>query len=205
MALPVGQRAIDLIIAEEIGSPELYTARYQNPVWPGGASGVTIGIGYDLGQHSADQIRADWSPHLSPDDVESLVLAAEVRGDDANVAMIHVRQVVVPIAAAMSVFNDATLPKYAQGTEDALSNCDALAADAFGALVSIGYNRGNAGWDMDDDRHEEMADISDAMDARQFAKIPALILAMRRLWPVNSALWNRRAHEATLFAEAMRQ
>ena len=202
MALPVGQKAIDLIVAEEIGSPGLYTARYQHPGWPGGGSGVTIGIGYDLGQHTADQIRADWSDHLSPDDVESLVLTAGLKGEAANTALIHVRQVVVPIAAAMAVFSESTLPKYAAGTEGALSNCDALTSDGFGVLVSIGYNRGNGGWNADDDRHQEMADISDAMDARAFGRSPGLILSMRRLWAVNSDLWNRRTHEADLFKEA---
>ena len=43
------QAAIDLIVREEVGSQARYKHKYQHPEWPGGASGVTIGVGYDCG------------------------------------------------------------------------------------------------------------------------------------------------------------
>jgi hypothetical protein len=47
--LKSSQAAIDLIVMEEVSSQAAYTKLYQGPTWPGGASGVTIGIGYDGG------------------------------------------------------------------------------------------------------------------------------------------------------------
>ena len=39
---------------------QAYTKKYRKPVWPKGQSGVTIGIGYDVGYASKPQLRADW-------------------------------------------------------------------------------------------------------------------------------------------------
>ena len=41
--------AIDLIVREEDSSPEFYAKHYQHFEWPQGASGPTVGIGYDCG------------------------------------------------------------------------------------------------------------------------------------------------------------
>lgn len=200
--LPVGDKAEALIVGEEIGSFTLYTKRYQRPVWPGGASGVTCGIGYDLGQHTAEQIRTDWTGHLSAADVETLCSVAGCKGVDAQNRLRFTQSVIIPIAVAEAVFSGSSLPLYAKMTEDALSNCDKLPPDAFGALVSLSYNRGAGGYGMDDARHTEMAAIADAMDRQAFTEIPALFVAMKRLWPEGGDLWNRRQHEADMFRAA---
>ena len=59
----ISKEAYDLIVQYECGGQVYYTSRLSNPTWPGGASGVTIGIGYDLGYNAVDQIRKDWA-HL---------------------------------------------------------------------------------------------------------------------------------------------
>lgn len=46
---PISQRAIALIVGCEVSGKANYEARYQRPVWPKGLSGITIGIGYDVG------------------------------------------------------------------------------------------------------------------------------------------------------------
>jgi hypothetical protein len=45
----ISQETLDVIVAEEVSSKVTYQAHYQHPQWPGGASRVTIGIGYDCG------------------------------------------------------------------------------------------------------------------------------------------------------------
>ena len=45
----ISQAAIDLIVREEVSGKEVYERNYRRPEWPGGSSGVTIGIGYDVG------------------------------------------------------------------------------------------------------------------------------------------------------------
>lgn len=201
--LPVGEKAVALIVGEEIGSFATYTKLYQRPVWPGGASGVTCGIGYDCGQHTAEQVKADWTGHIPDADVETLCTVAGHKGVDAQNRLRWTQSVVIPIAVAEAVFSGSTLPRYAQMTEAALPNCDKLASDAFGALVSLSYNRGAGGYHMDDDRHSEMADIADAMDRQAFGEVPPAFEAMKRLWPEGSDLWHRRQHEADMFRAAM--
>lgn len=201
MALPVGRKAFDLIVAEEDVSEAWYNANAVHPVWPGGASGVTFGIGYDAGQHSDSEILKDWLADLGVAPATALSRCAGVQGDRARTALAFVRGISVPWAVAMKVFAASTLPRYAAKTEAALPGCDKLPPDAFGALVSIGYNRGND-WSAKDDRHWEMADIRDAVRSGDYDEIPAAIEEMQRLWKPGSAVWKRRQHEADLFRGA---
>lgn len=203
MTPTVGKSANDLIVSEEIGSESLYTARYQHPSWPGGSSGATVGIGYDLGQQTAEQIADDWRPYVDAEMLALMVSAAGVHGAAAHAVAYSIRAVTIPITTAKLVFLTSTLPRYARGTDEAMDNCDNIHPDAFGALVSISYNRGFGGWDMDDDRHKEMLAISDAMTDGEYQRIPDLILAMQRLWPAGSDLWKRRAAESFMFARAI--
>src|SRR5262245_27450735 len=46
-------RAVSFIGRHEVGSRKLYDLNASRPTWPGGASGVTIGVGYDLGYQEA--------------------------------------------------------------------------------------------------------------------------------------------------------
>lgn len=195
----LSQRAIDFIIAQEVGSESQYTSHYAHPVWPGGQSGVTIGIGYDLGQHSDSEILKDWLPSLGYDRATSLSRCAGIRGEHAATALKFVRGINIPWATALAVFKTSTLPRYAAQTYAALPNCDALNGDQFGALVSIGYNRGNHGWTMTDDRHREMAEIHRMMGIKDFFAVPTLVRGMQRLWEPESAVWKRREAEAQLF------
>src|SRR5690606_9796785 len=52
--------AAALIIRWEITSPAWYDRRLRFPVWPGGASGVTWGVGYDGGHQTRAVIEDDW-------------------------------------------------------------------------------------------------------------------------------------------------
>ena len=52
-------KSLDALVRFEIGSRAQYEKLYAQPTWPGGESGVTIGIGYDLGFASKAQIEAD--------------------------------------------------------------------------------------------------------------------------------------------------
>ena len=64
---------IDLVVRWEIGSPAQYVRKYQGVIGPGGGSGPTIGIGYDLGTQTPAQIRAAWGWHP---DVERMATAS---------------------------------------------------------------------------------------------------------------------------------
>lgn len=199
----VGDKMEAFIVGQEIGSFATYTKLYQRPVWPGGASGITGGVGYDFGQHTAAEVHADWTGHLSDADVTLLCSIAGFKAVDAKNRLHLVASVVIPIAVAYDVFTKSTLPTYSEHTATALENCDLLPPDAFGVLVSLSYNRGWGGYDDEGARYTEMNEIREAMAAKDFAKIPSLFVAMKRLWAVNSDLWKRRQDEADLFTAAM--
>jgi hypothetical protein len=205
MTLVVGPQAVSLIVLEEVSSEAYYTAKCQHPYWPGGASGITVGIGYDLGQHSPAEITADWRNFVTPLEVAGLVKSAGLKGTDALHALKAGLFITVPFVVAQTQFSSITLPHYAQMTDDAIDNCGKLPPDAFGALVSITFNRGVGGWNNgDSDRFSEMYQVGSAMSDGAFEQIPNLIRAMKRHWPVDSGLWNRRLKEADLFEHALK-
>ena len=48
-----------LILEWETGGAAQY-GRWPHPEWPGGASGVTVGVGYDCGYASTAVVASDW-------------------------------------------------------------------------------------------------------------------------------------------------
>jgi hypothetical protein len=192
--------AINLIVSEEVTSEAVYEARYQHPDWPGGASGVTIGVGYDCGYSRPEQIAADWGDKLPAAAVHALESVAGISGSPARSHANEIRSVVtVPWDAALSVFIQRDMPKWEGIVAHALPNTDKLSADSFGALVSLAYNRG-ASFNLPGDRYSEMRGIRLLMAAGQFDRVPDEIRSMKRLWPNMLGLRNRRDNEADLFA-----
>ncbi len=203
MTIRSSQAAIDLIAMEEVSSKQVYIAKYQHPEWPGGASGVTIGIGYDCGYATAGTIRADWGDKLPAAMVDALAHVAGIHGSPASSYAHSLRGVVtVPWESAMAVFSQHDMPKWEGIVSRALPNTALLSGDSFGALVSLTYNRG-ASFSNEGDRYREMRSIKAHMASKNFDAIPADFLSMRRLWPNVSGLRHRREHEAALFTKGL--
>ena len=51
----ISKKSLEMIIHHEIGGRAYYEKKLQAPIWAGGESGVTIGMGYDLGYNSEKQ------------------------------------------------------------------------------------------------------------------------------------------------------
>lgn len=197
----ISRASFDLIVEEEVSGREAYERKYVRPEKPGGASGVTVGIGYDCGYYTAAQIRSDWSGQLPPEMVEALASCAGIKGDAAFAACERVKHLVsVPWDAAIAVFSKVSIPKYLASTRKGLPNFDDLSPDCRGALLSLVYNRG-ASFSLAGDRYTEMRAIKAAMLAKTFAAIPAELRSMKRLWTTKSVrgVALRREHEARLF------
>ena len=198
------QAAVDLIVMEEVSSEATYKKLYQHPEWPGGASGVTIGIGYDCGYSTPSIIAGDWGDKLPAVMVKALEEVAGIHGSPASSHAHALRGIVtVPWEAAMAVFEQRDMPKWEAIVAHALPNTDKLAPDSFGALVSLAYNRG-ASFQLPGDRYAEMRGIRALMGACQFDRIPDEFRSMKRLWPNMVGLRNRRDHEATLFEQGLK-
>lgn len=197
------QAAFDLIVSEEVTDAAFYARHYQNFDWPAGASGPTIGVGYDCGYVTAAEARADWAGFVGPVAVAAIVLACGLKGEAAHAfVQQHRGSVTVSWPQAIAQFSQVEMGKWEALVRAALPNTDALTADCFGVLVSLSYNRG-CSYDLPGARFAEMRAIKAHMAAQEFGKIPTEILAMRRLWPAGEDLWNRRGHEAALFARGL--
>jgi GH24 family phage-related lysozyme (muramidase) len=197
----VSKRSLDKLIEFEITSESVYQKKYQKPIYPGGDSGVTIGIGYDVGFNTKTQIDADWRGKISDADLELLKTAAGVKGAAAGALIANLKSVTVPFAAAREVFYVSTLPRYAANTRGVYPGVQNLPADAQGALLSLVYNRGTK---LTGDTRKEMNAIVALVAAKDLNGIAAQITSMKRLWDKNKlpGLHTRRDEEAKLVKNA---
>jgi hypothetical protein len=204
----VSPAAVDLIVEAEVGSRAQYEQHYAHPEWPQGASGVTIGIGYDVGYcASIEALKTDWKGLIPDAMIAGLAPAIGVKGKAAAPLARELRTVVkVPWDAAIAVFRDVDVPRWAERCRKLLPNFDALPADCRGALVSLAYNRG-ASFTLAGDRYREMRAIRAAMRAKDYRAIPAQFRSMTRLWRGQglAGLVKRREDEAKLFERGLTQ
>lgn len=203
MPLTISDDAILLIVTEEDSGEAYYNRHYTHFDWPEGASGPTIGIGYDCGYVTAQEVRDDWAG-IIPDDVIAKILPAVGRtGANAQAwVAAHRRDVAIAWDPALAEFKQREVPKWIERVVDELPNCNLLSGDCLGSLVSLAYNRG-ASFNLPGVRFAEMRAIKAHMAAQRFDLIPDEFLAMRRLWPRGGDLWNRRMHEAALFERGL--
>lgn len=194
MALQITDKALALILESE--------GLDQPGRWPGGESGITLGIGYDIGFVTPEQFEEDWSQHLGSDQIERLKTAIGIKGERARQRASEFRDITVTRAQAVEVFTNKTLPLHSQRTEGAFPGVDQLPADAQGALVSLVFNRGPA---MGGDSRAEMRAVRDAVAQGDLQEIANQIRAMKRLWIGKGldGLLRRRDAEADLVESAI--
>lgn len=202
--LQTSQAGIDEIVTEEDSGEAYYTKFYQHFDFPGGASGPTVGIGYDCGYSTAAQIKTAWTGIIHDAMVAALERAAGLKGS-AAAQFVHqnAHSVTITWDQAMAEFMQRELPEWEAQCRKALPNYDLLPGDCAGAIDSLAYNRGAAGFHAAGDRYREMRAITTFMTGKQFHLIPAQYLSMRRLWPAGGDLWRRREHEAALFTKGL--
>jgi hypothetical protein len=199
----LSKAALDLIIKHEVGGGEAYYNKaLKSPCYPGGASGVTIGIGYDIGYNDLKQFEGDWKQHLSSDTFKRLSAHLGKKSDTAKAAVSSVKDITIPWAIAFEVFKSRTLPRFIKETIKAFPGSDKLHADAFGALVSLVFNRGGS---TTGSSRQEMLNIKRAIAGDTNASniynyIADQIVAMKRLWVGKNlpGLLKRRDEEAAL-------
>jgi hypothetical protein len=205
-SVKVSDDTLRMIIASEVSSQARYEARYQQPLWPGGQSGVTVGVGYDVGYSTADWLQEDWGGILPPADLLLLKTACKVTGTSAGAMLKAVAAIRIGWADAYKQFSTTALPRWTAETIGSLPNAEKLTPDCLGALVSLDCNRGPA-WKLTDDRHREMRAIRLHMVNEEYTLIPAEIRSMTRLWvsePTMQGLVIRRNLEAALFEKGLK-
>ena len=185
VAALISEEARNAVIEFEVTSRKTYERKYIRPEAPGGASGITIGIGYDVGQMKPADVRKHWDGLIPAADIEQLVTACALRGDRARARLGEYKNIVVPWDTAIEVYQRSTMPSYGRQVLAAFPNAVDTKGHAFGALFSLVYNRGAS---MEGDRRREMAAIRDLMEAKKFDDVPGQFHAMRRVWQGDPSL-----------------
>lgn len=186
-----------LIERWEVSGRKRYERALRYPIWPGGASGITWGIGYDGGHQTRATIEDDWQAH---EKMRRLSTSAGLRGQKARTALPIYREVDTPYVYAFEVFETRTLIEYERRTERTYRiKMEEVPVGVCAALVSLTYNRGGA---TTGDSRLEIRNIRDEhLPAKNWLGVASEIRAMKRLWrgTVNeNGLSARRESEAKL-------
>jgi GH24 family phage-related lysozyme (muramidase) len=198
--------AIDLIIADEVTDRAYYEKALSFPTWPGGSSGVTIGIGYDLGYVEGSTFHSDWVGRLLPGQIGILLEVVGHRGGACHALAAELKgKISVSWEAAMSEFTEREMPYWYSQLRSTLPNFSDLHDDCQGALFSLCYNRGLGGFHLPGDRWREMRAIYHDMTNRNFSNVPVQLRSMKRLWEHQGldGLVKRRTEEAALFERGL--
>jgi GH24 family phage-related lysozyme (muramidase) len=190
----IDDNGIKFIVEQETGGEDEYNC---HPEWPGEQSGITIGVGYDLGYNSSTDISWDWGEHVSRIDLARLVACAGIKADSARPLLSAVRDIQIPWESALEVFHEMTMPRFYLQMLRIYPQADELKPNQTAALLSLVFNRGTK---LTGDRRTEMLDIQTALKTNNLATVPDLLRKMDRLWPDTKGLRIRRHAEADLFA-----
>jgi hypothetical protein len=205
----LSKKSLDLILEFEVGGGENYYNKFlKNPSWPEGQSGVTIGVGYDLGYVNKSEFSEDWK-ELPKEIFDRLYKVVGVKGYNAKNLIRGLKDIVIPWELSLQVFNNKTVTKFWNLTKDTFPNFDKMPEDAKGGLVSLVFNRGNA---LEGDRRREMKLIRDGMkitntfDQKSLSFIANQIRNMKRIWAggsIEKGMNRRRDAEAKLIEQSL--
>jgi hypothetical protein len=204
----LSKKSLDLILEFEVGGGESYYNKFlKNPAWPGEQSGVTIGVGYDLGYVNKTEFSEDWKD-LPKEIFDRLYKVVGIKGYNAKNLIRGLKDISIPWDLSLKVFENKTVTKFYNLTRQTFPNFDNLPEDAKGGLVSLVFNRGAA---LEGDRRREMKLIRDAMklvstfDQKALSFIANQIRNMKRIWiggSIEKGMSRRRDAEAKLIEEA---
>lgn len=199
----ISRKAAEMIIQFEIGSKNYYDRILQRPTWPKGKSGITVGVGYDLGYTTEKQFLLDWSGRINLNFLNALRPVVGLKGEQAK-GMLRgeILNVKIPYTVAYEVFVKCSLPRYYEMTKAIYPELDSLNEDTRGALVSMVYNRGNK---LEGDSRKEMKAIVDLVAKKDYEGIAEEIEKSKRLWEglKMEGLVTRREAEADLVLQSI--
>lgn len=201
--LRISEESKALIVEFETGGKSYYNARLQRPSWPGGASGVTVGIGYDVGYNTRSAVLSDWKA-LSEGSRNALASAAGIKGVAAKPRASALKWIIVPWTDAENLFISNTMPRFGNLTAGAFPGITSTHGHVQGAMLSIVFNRGSS---LTGDSRREMRAIRDHISAGRISRIPGEIRGMKRLWVGKGlpGLLRRRDAEANLIQSTLPQ
>ncbi len=198
---PPSKRAIDLIFEYEVGGGEQYYNKFlKRFTWPGGASGPTIGIGIDCAYYSPKEL-ANLFSFLQFQQRKLVEDASGNMGIAGKEYTKVLRKAGIEMSweEAQKIFMTTTWPKFAGLTDRTFPQADQLCDSAYGALVSLIFNRGGS---LSGNSRSEMRAIRELVPTKNYNAIAKEIRLMKRIWEGKNmeGLLRRRDAEADLVA-----
>ena len=205
----LSSKAIKLILHFEAGfnkdgTPSGYTRKFERAVYPGYASGATIGIGYDLGYKTRSEIARDWGPYATPGQLAALQNAVGKKRSASKpyVNAINATGFTSRIdTIAQQIFMKTTLAKWCRLTSNAFPNVEKLHPHCQGAMVSLCFNRGSGV-----NGRKYMLQKRNAIKSGNLNAVPGIFRNSSSKWAgssVYTGLKRRRYAEGALFAEGL--
>ncbi|MGE0482690.1 MAG: peptidoglycan-binding protein [Gammaproteobacteria bacterium] len=210
--LPLPSDGVAFIAREETGGLAYYEQVTRWPHYPGAASGITIGVGYDLRFNDADDFHHCWGPLLPAASLAALAEDLGRKGTSTRAKALRTLGVEVPFKAAWRVFIDRTLPRFYDETAAIYPSLPRLPPLCAAVLVSLVFNRGTS---LKGASRCEMRNIRDLLVVADdiglhkqkrrviLADVEDELVAMKRLWSPDSGLIRRRQAEANLWREGL--
>lgn len=193
------KKALDLLLQYEVGGGKLYYEKYLSKfTWPGGASGPTIAIGIDCAYYSEAELASIFS-FLTEDQINSVQKASGKTGEKGKQYTVILRAAGITVSwdKALEIFQKLTWPKFTKLAEKTFPGLADLHPDAYGAIVSLVFNRGTS---LSGEKRKEMANIKTLIPKKDYNKIAKEFRNMKRIWIGKGldGLLERREAEAKL-------
>lgn len=199
------------VISMEMWKKILEYEKFESkPYQPGdNTSGVTLAIGYDLGQQSAAQIKADLARFYTESQIARLLKAQGKKGAAAKALVPQLLDITITKEKGLHL---ATVLKtrYANQTLSIYPGALKLHPHCQGVLLSLVFNRGPA---LSDPKsgltRKHMRQIKEALDTNSPDKVPDILRDMSKLWNKkgpqgNSGVGKRRRDEADIFEKGLK-
>ena len=174
-------KALSLILEYEVGGGRAYYEKYlSGPTWPGGASGMTLAIGIDCGYYTPTELREIFN-FLPDNQIKAIQGASGKTGQAGKEYTQSIRNLNIKITweQAIEIFDKYTWTKFARLAERIFPGLDKLCDNAYGAIVSLVFNRGSS---LVGDSRREMRDIKDLIPKKDYRTIAIEIQKMKRIW-----------------------
>jgi hypothetical protein len=202
MNLKLSKQVINrVIMASEVGyaHPDnwsYYNKKCSRPIVPAPdttESGVTVGIGYDCGQQTAQKILNDWKDYIPLAQAQRLAATAGLKKHAALAEANKMQDIVIPVEVALKQWYEKKLAYFAKETARIYPNLPNLHPFEQTCLISLVFNRGTK---LDGDTRTEMKELVAATNLDDDKAMGRLFRSMKRLWPNTRGLQIRRDLEA---------
>jgi len=185
------------VVRFESGGKNYYEKFLKRMTWPGGESGITMGIGADLGYMSVEEFDKYFAKYFTPEEVNLLKSVIGLKASEARNVLMRVKHIELSWTNAHEAFINWTLPKFWRMANNLWPGLDQLKEEAQVALVSIVFNRGTS---IAGSSRIEMKNIKELVIKKDYKGIAGQIRSMKRLWLNKNldGLLSRRETEAIM-------